>query len=361
MPSDFTAVPILDYTLIGTDKPLFLSQLRHALIHVGFMYLQNSPVETKSLVEQIPRLFALPQESKDALTMRNSQHFLGYTSFGKEFTKGARDMREQFDFATPHENRWTPGAPEYLKHWGRSQWPSEDEVPGFRAVVEKYLAAVERLSYEFTQWISEALLLPTDALAPFFDTAQHMQHRAKLVKYPALRENFESDQGVGPHYDGGFLTFLLQASEHRGLQVQNFAGQWIDVPPLPNSFVVNIGKGLETLTRGVTLATCHRVVSPAAGSSARYSVPFFQNIAQGVVLGDAAATLDFPYEILAERDARGTPKTDAVNHTDYDKAPSGHVALIGRIKSHPDVAEKHYPTLFKTLFPDGLPAHVSAY
>jgi hypothetical protein len=32
-----------------------------------------------------------------------------------------------------------------------------------------------------------------------------------------------TDQGVGPHYDAGFLTFLLVASPHRGMQVQNLS------------------------------------------------------------------------------------------------------------------------------------------
>ena len=36
---------------------------------------------------------------------------------------------------------------------------------------------------------------------------------------------------------------LLQASPHQGLQVQNLSGQWIDVPPIHGSLVINIGKG----------------------------------------------------------------------------------------------------------------------
>ena len=118
---DFTSVPILEYPLLKSDRAAFLAQLRHALIHVGFLYLRGAPVDTAPVVAQIPRLFALPQRSKEALSMRNSEHFLGYTNLGTEYTKGARDMREQFDFATPHANEWREGEPEYLKLWGPAQ------------------------------------------------------------------------------------------------------------------------------------------------------------------------------------------------------------------------------------------------
>jgi len=363
MSEDFTSVPVLDYNLISKDKPSFLRQLRHALIHVGFLYLQHPPVTSSTLsalLDEIPKIFALPQAEKDAIVMRNNPHFLGYTSFGREFTKGKEDQREQFDFATPYECPWKPGHPDYRKLWGPAQWPPERLLPSFRHAVESYLAQVEALSFEFVGLIADALLLPPGALDPYFEQKGKMQHRCKLVKYPPVPED-SSNQGVGPHFDAGFLTFLLQASNHRGLQVQNFAGEWIDVPPLPDTFVVNIGKGLETLTSGVTLATSHRVLSPPQGSTPRYSVPFFQNIAQDTVLGQCVKDLKFPKEILDERDARGGRTTDSVNFSEYGKAPSGHVALIGRIKSHPDVAERHYPELFTQIFPNGLPSNGSAY
>ena len=147
----------------------------------------------------------------------------------------------------------------------------------------KYLAQVHALSVDFTHLLSEALGLPPTELDQFYDTPENMQHWSKIVKYPSLDdEKLSSNQGVGPHFDSGFLTFLLQASNHPGLQVQNLSGQWIDAPPIPNTFVINIGKGLEAATKGLAKATSHRVLSPPKGSTPRYSVPFFQNIAQSV-------------------------------------------------------------------------------
>ncbi|KAF9559231.1 Clavaminate synthase-like protein [Agrocybe pediades] len=361
MPSeDFSSVPILDYSLLESDKAQFLEQLRHALINVGFLYLSNHPVSQANidtLISYIPKLFALPQEAKDKIKMANSEHFLGYSRFGAELTKGAVDQREQFDFATKHECRWKEGDPEHYRLWGPCQWPDEKLIPGFRETLEGYLEQVESLSLKFSSLIAEAFGLGPDGLSQFYDTPELMQHKAKIVKYPVVQGS--SDQGVGPHYDAGFLTFLLQASEHRGLQVQNLSGEWIDAPPVPGTFVVNLGKALEFVTGGLARATSHRVLSPK-GASPRYSVPFFQNIGLDVRL--AEHVLKFPPEILALRDARGNvAATDSVNFTEFDREPSGKVNLIGRVKSHPDVAERHYPELFKQIFPQGFTGLSSAY
>ncbi len=109
-------------------------------------------------------------------------------------------------------------------------------MPGFKTAFVKYLAAVESLSYEFVQLVAEALGLAPDGLAQFFDARERMQHRAKvqyampthlltrqrlgreadrslahsvyqIVKYPT-RDEVSSEQGVGPHFDAGFLTFV---------------------------------------------------------------------------------------------------------------------------------------------------------
>jgi isopenicillin N synthase-like dioxygenase len=53
--------------------------------------------------------------------MRNSEHFFGYNRLGSEFTRGAQDLREQFDFGVDFENDWAPGKPDYLRLWGNAQ------------------------------------------------------------------------------------------------------------------------------------------------------------------------------------------------------------------------------------------------
>jgi isopenicillin N synthase-like dioxygenase len=146
------------------------------------------------------------------------------------------------------------------------KWPDEELIPGFRGIMETYLEEVEQLGYKFSSLLAEALGLGPKGLEHFYDTQNMMQHRGKIVKYPVVTG--DNDQGVGPHYDSGFLTFvsvpkdtahrvnlliysyqLLQASPHRGLQVQNLSGEWIDAPPIPGTFVINIGKGMSPISR----------------------------------------------------------------------------------------------------------------
>jgi len=229
--SDFSSIPILDYSLLDSpsQRPKFIAQLQHALINVGFLYLSNHPVSTAdidSLIQYIPKLFALPQQAKDNIRMANSEHFLGYSRLGAELTKGKVDQREQFDIATRHVCRWKGGDPEYYRLWGPSQvcfhcqlsrtclcslcatqWPDEDLIPGFRDTMERYLDQVQDLSYKLSSLIAEAFGLPPNGLAHFYDTDELMQHRSKIVRYPVVKEG-DDDQGVGPHYDAGFLTFV---------------------------------------------------------------------------------------------------------------------------------------------------------
>ena len=66
--------------------------------------------------------------------------------------------------------------------------------------------------------------------------------------------------------------FTLLHATSPGLEVLNGEGQWIDAPPVPGAYVVNVGDMLEILTNGAFVATSHRVRKVSAE---RYSFPLF--------------------------------------------------------------------------------------
>lgn len=133
------------------------------------------------------------------------------------------DWREQIDLSTPHRLR-QEGEPLYNNLWGPNLWPSEKLLPNFRPVYEDYMAKMSDVSMFFTSLIAEAIDLEPNAFDRFFDEDQ--QHKLKIIKYPDSGDGV--GQGVGPHKDSMLSSYLLQATDHKGLQVQNTKGEWID-------------------------------------------------------------------------------------------------------------------------------------
>ncbi|KAI1619609.1 2OG-Fe(II) oxygenase [Exophiala viscosa] len=354
----FSSIPILDLSLSRSPetKPQLLAGLRHALLEVGFLYIKNTGVPP-DLVAEVIRLgkafFNLPEEKKLEVEMKNAKSFLGYNKLGMEITRFKTDWREQIDLSTPHPIPG-PNDPLYRNLLAPNLWPDENALPRFREVYEEYMARMGDMSMEFTSLIAEAIGLPSNAFAQFFDEAQ--QHKLKIVKYPDLEElGVEGEaQGVGPHKDSMLTSYLLQASHHRGLQVQNAEGQWVDAPPIDGTFVVAIGQGMEALTQGVCQSTTHRVQSPARGTGARFSIPFFQ----GVSYDATFESMDVPDSVKKLRsdilERRGGVRLDDIEFTFIRGAWSrlGEATLMNRIKSHPDVGERWYPELLKKIRED---------
>lgn len=206
------------------------------------------------------------------------------------------------------------------------------------------------LADEFQILIAEALDLHPEALQQFFDVPS--RHKMKLIKYPPPPASSTAQtQGVGPHKDSEFLTFLLQATPHPGLEVQNKSGEWIPAPPMDGSLVVNIGRALEALTGGVCTATTHRVsLAPhnfvdAQGSSLgpRFSIPVFQGIS--LDLSAENISLDIPPHIRnLVRDEKVRSDAEATFNRMF-RGRIGEGTLIHRVTSHQDVGRRWYPEL----------------
>ncbi|KAI8933700.1 hypothetical protein NX059_009418 [Plenodomus lindquistii] len=364
MPETFTHIPILALSraLSPSTKPQFLSDLRAALLNVGFLYLSETslpPQLVRDVIAQCGAFFEeLPREEKEKIEMKNEKSFLGWSRLDNETTAFNPDHREQLDLSTPQPLPG-PNAPLYHNLLAPNQWPSPRHLPSFRPVYEEYMQRMSDISTLFTSLIAEAIGLRADAFSRFFDANQ--QHKLKIVKYPEVdiadlpRGASEIDkkkweikrQGVGPHKDSMLTSYLLQASDQLGLQAQNAKGEWIDCKPLDGTLVVAIGQGMEALTDGVCASTTHRVLSPRKGEGARYSVPFFQ----GVSYDAKFEAMDVPGEVLQLRDEARKARKDDVEFT-FVKGRWGHLGeatLMNRVKSHPDVGERWYPELLQQI------------
>ncbi|KAJ1951628.1 hypothetical protein FBU59_000033 [Linderina macrospora] len=344
---DFSSIPVLDLAVARSNKPQFLQDLKHALIHVGFFYVTGHAI-TQSFLDHLTSLtvkyFDLPLEEKLKTDKIHSPTFLGYSVQGNEITKDKKDNREQFDFANELPQLWQPGQPIHERLTGPNLWPSDTVLPGFRDALLDYHKQATDLAEELTRYVAEAVGLPANILLDEY-VVKGQQHRAKLVKYPAIDElsATDGDQGVGPHRDNSsLLTILYQANDLPGLQVQNHAGDWVDARPIKGSFVVNIGTGLEHLVQRVAVATTHQVLNPPPGRGPRYSIPFFL----GARIDKKLTPLEIPQHILDERPE--TVVSDSGNQFNelYSEDP-GTSTVLNRISSHRDVAAKYYPELAK--------------
>lgn len=321
------ALPIIDLTALNAEDPAEIARLQTALHDSGFLYLTGhafTPAMVDRMFATAREFFALPLADRLAIDNINSAQFRGYTQVGYEYTKGSADQRDQLDIANERDALdLTAADPAYLRLIGPNQWPAA--LPELRSVALEWFELARLTSHQLLRGIALALGQRADLFAPWFDDQTH--DNMKIIRYPG-RQSRQGDQGVGAHKDYGWIALLLQ-DDLGGLQVQTLDGNWLDAPPIPGTFVVNLGEMLEIVSGGYMRATVHRVVSPDTTQD-RISVPFFPGPRLDAVIPQVA----LPPELAAK--ARGV-------EADPDNPMSelyGENVLKGWLRAHPKVAER---------------------
>ena len=327
------ALPVLDLQQLyagGVARQAFLKNLAEAARTVGFFYVTNHQLDQlqQQVMQQTRAFFALSEAQKLAVDMVNSPHFRGYTRLQGELTQGKPDLREQFDLMNEDKAiEVHSGEPQWWHLIGPNQWPQQ--LPKFRRAVTQYQAALSDLTTTLLRAFAEVLEQPADS----FDKGISPPYtHMKLIRYPGSRD-MSQRQGVGAHKDPGYLTIVTQ-DDQSGLEVLIDEKGWVSAPPLAGAVVVNIGELLELASDGYLRATLHRVQSPAADQE-RFSCAFFM----AAQLNSEVPLLDLPPKL--KRQALG-PSADPTNPLFYQV---GENVLKGRLRSHPNVAARHYRTL----------------
>ena len=299
--SSFSSVPVVDIgglrSADSAERTRVAAQVGRAAREVGFFYVSGTGIDDalfERLLAATKDFFALPVAEKMRSFIGLSRCHRGYVPVGEEGVEsGVPDLKEAFDTALdlPVDD------PDYLAGnpmLGPNTWP---DLPGFATVVTDYYEAVLEVGHLLLRAFAVALDEDADL---FSRHATKTPSQLRLVHYP-FDPTAEDALGIGAHTDYECFTLLKPTAP--GLEVLNGAGEWIDVPPIPGTFVVNIGDLLELWTNGEFVATSHRVRRVA---EERYSFPLFFNVDY--------ATEVMPLPQFAAADRRNRPTLRAGEH-----------------------------------------------
>jgi isopenicillin N synthase-like dioxygenase len=244
------------------------AEIRQACRECGFFYIIGHGVNEglqRRLENLSRRFFAQDVEAKMEIEMaRGGRAWRGYFPVGGELTSGQPDLKEGIYFGSELGNDH-PSVRAGVPMHGANLFPSN--ISGFRETVLEYLAAMTDLGHTLMRGMALSLGLDESYFEEHYTGDPLILFR--IFNYPA--QATATGWGVGEHTDYGLLTILKQ-DDSGGLQVKS-QSQWIEAPPVPGSFVCNIGDMLDRLTGGLYRSTPHRARNVSGRD--RLSFPFF--------------------------------------------------------------------------------------
>ena len=279
----FDKIPIIDISEIYTENGFekVANKLVLTARSIGFFYIKGHGVSLDVITQAFKAskmFFELPLEKKASIKVDVNQR--GWMGKGMTKLEGAKthDSKEVFFWGWDVDSTdqdVVDGVPMVFPN----QWPDQ-VAPFLRTDILPYYNAIIELGRIVLSALSYGLGKPKN----FFDAAYKKPlGRGQLVYYPPMssKDLKEHRFGAASHTDFGVLTILLQDMQG-GLQVLNQNDEWIEAPPIENSFVCNIGDLLERWTNGDLKSTKHRVIN--LNKSARYSIPIFCDPASQTII-----------------------------------------------------------------------------
>ena len=264
--SDFTKITIID---LSEHHDNIVRKFANAYSTAGFAYIKNHGIPQTLIdatFEASKNFHKLNEAEKQTISLdKNHRGYIPINTSTDVNSKLANvkkpNQSSSFMMMRESENK----SDEYLS--GPNQWP---EILGFRETLNTYTEQMSILGQRLISIAAKACKANPDELLPAFKLPTIW---LRLLHYPPSPTLSPKDlYGSAPHTDFGALTLLAQDGIG-GLQVQTPNGNWINVPKIDGTFVVNIGDMLNRLSNGFLKSTPHRVINRSG--SERYSIPFF--------------------------------------------------------------------------------------
>jgi len=299
-------LPIIDMALYrsadASTRSAIAAEVDAACQKTGFIVLTGHGIPEAALAKihaAADAFFALPADVKNKYEKADGS-FYGYyqmESSALAYTldeESAPDLREAFASNRPDIATGDPyfrsAAVEGLGY--DIAYPQE--IADFHQIWTDTYYAFAALGHEIMQLFATALKQPEDQFDAILE--RHASNLA-VFKYPPLAQAPKDKQlRCGAHTDYGSLTIVHSDwSIPGGLQIQTKEGNWVDVPNVPGSVIINIGDMMQRWTNDRWTSTMHRVGNPEMqrnGTSERMSLVFFYNPDQDGIVETIPSCVD---------------------------------------------------------------------
>lgn len=276
-----TTIPVIDLNPLFSGEKNGVQKVATGLYRaystVGFGLLINHQIPA-SIIEDVftasRQFHTLSQQEK--MQIKYHRYLRGYLPFNTSTLKKSelgvakKPNQSESYILTNESSFYDSGKWAESVFAGKNVWPAQ--LPDFQTQVMNYYQSMSTLSRQLIHAFSLGLNLPGDYLDRYFTDPNII---LRLLHYPSIPDRpSENVFGSAPHTDYGCLTLLVQ-DKTGGLQVKSVDDEWLDVPCLPDSIVLNTGQMMTVWSNGRLKSTPHRVINNT--QKERYSVPFFYN------------------------------------------------------------------------------------
>nr|GLL20519.1 gibberellin 3-beta-dioxygenase 3-like [Ipomoea trifida] len=244
--------------LIDLEDPQAVEKIKMASENWGIFQVTNHgvPMELLAQIEhQARRFFDLTREEK-LLTLRSPDSLYGY---------GITHISPNFNTLMWMEAFTLPGSPLEL---ARRVWPKDYTT--FCTVTEDYQEQMRGLAEKITCLIFKSLGISREDVEWF--EPKSMEAFLHFNSYPNCPDPARA-LGMVPHTDATLITLLYQSNTNRALQVYGPNLKWVDVEPISNAIIVNIGDLLHIYSNGQCKTVLHRAI--VSETHHRISVGYF--------------------------------------------------------------------------------------
>lgn len=211
----------------------------------GFFYVPGKNINVSHIMELTKKYFSLSEQTKSLQSARLHPNGMGYLPSGRyKKNHNMTEVKESYQY-----QKNIIESPNKLQY---------DQYIDLMSQYAKQIFNLIILSLDLDpSHYDKSLETYAKTIDPSFDTLT-------LIHYPVEKNKC----GTVPHMDWGYLTLL--ATTTNGLQIKK-DGQWIEVPIIPDHFIVNIGNMMEILSGGKYKSIEHQVIV----CEEKYSIAFF--------------------------------------------------------------------------------------